>query len=178
MVFSVCSRIAAGPDIVSSVVKVFSERYGYSYLAPWRLDSPKSATGSGCILAGNRILTDAHVVADAKFIQIKRAGAGEKVQAEVEIIAHECDLAVLRVKDKKFFEGTRPLDIGPLVSQRDRVTVYGFPEGGEEMSMTEGIVSRVEINVTPTAKPACYAGRSMPRSTLETAAARWSRTGK
>ncbi len=141
-----CSRLSAGPDIVGSIVKVFSESYGYNYQAPWQLDSAGSATGSACIIAGRRILTNAHVVANAKFIQVKRAGAKDKVEAEVEIVAHECDLAVLRVKDASFFEGARPLDIGPLVDLRDRVTVYGFPEGGEELSTTEGIVSRVEVN--------------------------------
>jgi S1-C subfamily serine protease len=141
-----CSRLSAGPDIVGSIVKVFSESYGYNYQAPWQLDSAESATGSACIIAGNRILTNAHVVANAKFIQVKRAGAKDKVEAEVEIVAHECDLAVLKVKDRSFFEGARALDVGPLVDLRDRVTVYGFPEGGEELSTTEGIVSRVEVN--------------------------------
>jgi S1-C subfamily serine protease len=145
-VLPACSRLVAGPDIVSSVVKVFCERYGYNYQAPWQLDSAESATGSGSIIAGSRILTNAHVVANAKFIQVKRAGAKDKVEAEVEIVAHECDLAVLKVKNRSFFDGARPLDIGPLVDLRDRVTVYGFPEGGEELSTTEGIVSRIEVN--------------------------------
>lgn len=141
-----CSRLAAEADIVGSVVKVFTEANGYNYQAPWQLDNPDSATGSASIIPGRRILTNAHVVANAKFIQVKRAGAKDKVEAEVEIVAHECDLAVLRVKDAAFFEGTRPLDLGPLVDLRDRVTVFGFPEGGEELSTTEGIVSRVEVN--------------------------------
>ena len=146
VMLTACSRLTADSLIAGSVVKIYTESDAFSYAAPWRLDSPDSATGSGCIIAGRRILTNAHVVADAMFIQVKRAGAKDKFQAEVEIIAHECDLAVLRVKDEAFFAGARPLDVGSLVALRDRVTVYGFPMGGEEMSMTEGIVSRVEVH--------------------------------
>lgn len=145
LVLPSCTRLGAYPDVVGSVVKIYCEEYPYSYEAPWQLASPSSVTGSGVIIAGNRILTSAHVVSDAKFIQVKRAGGKEKFEAEVEIVAHECDLAVLRVKDAGFFQGARPLAIGPLVALRDRVTVYGFPEGGEELSTTEGIVSRVEV---------------------------------
>ena len=132
-------------DIVGSIVKVYSRCYPYSYESPWLLAAEESGTGSGCIISGNRILTSAHVVANAKFIQVKRAGGRDKAQAEVEVIGHQCDLAVLRVKDPLFFEGAVPLAPGPLVSVRDRVTVYGFPEGGEELGTTEGIVSRVEL---------------------------------
>jgi S1-C subfamily serine protease len=140
-----CGRLAAEQNILSSVIKVYAESYPFNYQSPWTLDSPLSVTGSGSIIDGGRILTSAHVVADAKFIQVKRAGGEEKYVAEVEIIAHECDLALLRVKDKTFFEGISPLAIGALVNLRDRVTVYGFPSGGEELSTTEGIVSRIEI---------------------------------
>jgi len=136
---------AAEYNVGGSVVKVYSQSYPYNPETPWLLSNAESATGSGCIISGNRILTNAHVVADAKFIQVKRAGGKEKVQAEVEAVAHQCDLAILRVKKADFFLGAEPLDVGPLVALRDRVTVYGFPMGGEEMSTTEGIVSRVEL---------------------------------
>jgi S1-C subfamily serine protease len=139
------AALTAESDVGGSVVKVYIQSYPYNPETPWLLSNAVSGTGSGCIISGNRILTNAHVVADAKFIQVKRAGGQEKVQAEVEVVAHQCDLAILRVKQADFFKGAEPLEIGPLVALRDRVTVYGFPRGGEEMSTTEGIVSRVEL---------------------------------
>ncbi len=146
LILALCSPLSADSDIVGSMVKVYSQCYPYSYETPWLLAAEESGTGSGCIISGNRILTAAHVVANAKFIQVKRAGGLDKVQAEVEVIGHQCDLAILRVKDESFFQGVKPLEPGPLIALRDRVTVYGFPEGGEELSTTEGIVSRVEIH--------------------------------
>ncbi|MDH7513503.1 MAG: serine protease [Clostridiales bacterium] len=145
-IFSGCSPANAKSHIDNSIVKIYSECYPYSYIAPWQLDGPESGTGSGCIIAGKRILTNAHVVSNAKFVQVKRAGAKDKFVAEVEFIAHDCDLAVLKVKEENFFKGATPLQIGSLVTIRDHVTVYGFPEGGEALSVTEGIVSRVEVH--------------------------------
>jgi hypothetical protein len=59
-------------------------------------------------------------------------------------VAHECDLALLQVDDPSFFAGVKPLRLGALPRMRDKVAVYGFPMGGEELSITEGVVSRVE----------------------------------
>jgi S1-C subfamily serine protease len=78
-------------------------------------------------------------------VQVSRAYDPEKYMAYIEIVGHECDLAILRVKDKAFFEGLKPLSLGTLPKLRDDVAVYGFPTGGDKISITEGVVSRIEI---------------------------------
>jgi S1-C subfamily serine protease len=60
-------------------------------------------------------------------------------------ICHDCDLAIITPEEPDFLDGITPLRIGSLPSLRDRVLVCGFPIGGEELSITEGVVSRVEI---------------------------------
>ena len=75
---------------------------------------------------------------------MRRAGEAKKYTAEVEVVAHECDLAILKVSDDSFFSGVEPINIGSLAEIRDKVAVYGFPEGGDKLSITEGVVSRVE----------------------------------
>jgi S1-C subfamily serine protease len=101
-------------------------------------------SGSGCVIDGKRILTNAHVVANQTFVQVRRAGEAKKYTAEVEMVAHECDLAILKVRDAPFFSNVKPIDIGTLPKIRDKVAVYGFPEGGDKLCITEGVVSRVE----------------------------------
>jgi len=135
----------AQEDITGSIVKIYTVYNKHSYFRPWQMEGQRSATGSGCIIDGHRILTNAHVVADATFIQVKRAGEAKKYTAEVDVVAHECDLAILKVKDESFFKGAVPLEIGDLAEVRDDVATFGFPEGGEELGITEGVVSRVEI---------------------------------
>jgi len=143
--FVIASSLFAQEDVTGSIVKIYTVYNKHSYFRPWQMLGQRSRTGSGCIIEGNKILTNAHVVADATFIQAKRAGKAKKYTVEVEIVAHECDLAVLRVKDISFFSGAELLVIGDLAEVRDDVTTYGFPEGGEELAITEGVVSRVEL---------------------------------
>jgi len=131
-------------DIKDAVVKIYSVTNKYDYYEPWQKRGQVSRNGSGCIISGKRILTNAHVVANQTFIQVRRAGEARKYTAEVKVVAHECDLAILIVNEDSFFSGVKPIDIGSLAEIRDKVAVYGFPEGGDKLSITEGVVSRVE----------------------------------
>jgi S1-C subfamily serine protease len=137
----------AQQDLKKAIVKIYTVYSEYNYDMPWQLSKQQRAVGSGCIISGNRILTNAHVVADQTFIQVKRAGEAQKYNAAVAMVAHECDLALLTVDDPSFFAGVKPLTLGALPRMRDKVAVYGFPIGGDELSITEGVVSRVEYTV-------------------------------
>ncbi|MCK5341447.1 MAG: trypsin-like peptidase domain-containing protein [Desulfobulbaceae bacterium] len=131
-------------SIKNAVVKIYAVYNTPSYHNPWQMLGQRTFHGSGCIIEGNRILTNAHVVSDQIFIQVRRAGIAKRYTAKLEVVAHECDLAILSVADKDFFSGATPVPIGSLPQIRDKVTVYGFPQGGDKLSITEGIVSRVE----------------------------------
>jgi len=140
----ICSAKNNDEAVKEAAVKIFTVYNEYDYYRPWQMRGKMSKTGSGCIIEGKRILTNAHVVADQTFIQVKRAGQAEKFIARVEYVGHECDLAVLRVADDRFFEHTTPIKVGTLPLIRDKVAVYGFPRGGTKIAITEGVVSRIE----------------------------------
>jgi len=131
-------------DVKEAVIKIYTVYNKHDYYEPWQMWGQQRRSGSGCIISEKRILTNAHVVADQTFIQVRRAGEVKRYAAEVGIVAHEYDLAILRVNDDSFFSDVEPLEIGDLAEVRDRVAVYGFPEGGDKLSITEGVVSRVE----------------------------------
>jgi len=131
--------------IQNAIVKITVTSKTSNYFEPWLMRPQRTASGSGCIIDGKRILTNAHIVADQVFIQVQRNGDPIKYTAEVEFAGHDCDLAVLKTADPAFFQGTQPLSIGGIPSLRSNVTVYGFPQGGEKMSVTAGVVSRIEI---------------------------------
>ncbi len=131
-------------NVKEAMVKIYSVYNEHSYYEPWQMKGQQGRSGSGCIIREKRILTNAHVVGDQTFIQVRRAGEAKKYTAEVEIVAHECDLAIIKVSDESFFSDVNPLEIGQLAEVRDKVAVYGFPIGGDELCITEGVVSRVE----------------------------------
>lgn len=132
-------------SIESSVVRVLVYSNPPDFFSPWQRIGTQASSGSGVIIEGNRILTNAHVVADAVGIEVKRAGSGEQFEAEVSFIGHDCDLALLTVSDRHFFDGAKPLSLGDLPGVNEHVQTYGFPVGGETLSVTSGVISRVEV---------------------------------
>ncbi len=136
---------SASDGLRRSVVKIFTTARSPNYYEPWRMGSDESMSGSGCILSGHRILTNAHVVSNQIFLQVLKDGDSQKYTAKVLAVAHDCDLALLKVEDPRFFKDTRPVTFGELPFLRDKVEVYGYPVGGEELSITEGVVSRIEV---------------------------------
>ncbi len=130
--------------ITKSVVKIFVVSKTPSYYLPWQYKPQRRGIGSGLVIEGKRILTNAHVINGAVFIEIKKANDPKKYIAYIDSVGHQCDLAVLKVKDESFFDSTKPLELGGLPELRDSVSVLGFPKGGSEVSITQGIVSRIE----------------------------------
>ncbi|MCK4379027.1 MAG: trypsin-like peptidase domain-containing protein, partial [Deltaproteobacteria bacterium] len=78
-------------------------------------------------------------------IEVQRHGDPSRFTASVIAISHDADLALLQVEEDTFFNNTTPLKLGSLPDLLDEVFVYGFPEGGEGLSVTKGIISRIEI---------------------------------
>ncbi|MGV6810223.1 MAG: S1C family serine protease [bacterium] len=135
--------LSVNDNIKNSIVKIYTVSNIPKYRTPWNSNT-SSATGSGSIIQGNRILTNAHVVANSTFIQVKRFGETKRYEAKVVNVSHAADLALLEVNDPNFFEGAVPLSFGELPQIQQEVLVYGFPTGGGGMSVTKGVVSRIE----------------------------------
>lgn len=136
--------VARDQDVREAIVKIYSVHNRPNYYNPWTSYGPRRSTGSGCIVTGNRILTNAHVVEDQTFLQVRRNGDSRRVQARLVAVSHEADLALLEVEDETFFEGVEPLTYGGLPNTQEEVLVYGFPLGGDTLSITKGVLSRVE----------------------------------
>jgi S1-C subfamily serine protease len=134
------------PGVENSVVKIFSEMRYPDPFRPWAKQEPREASGSGVVIPGHRILTNAHVVLYASQIEVQGYQSGDRVPAEVEYIAPGIDLAVLKLDDDTFFDSRPPLPFADhLPSIKDSVMVYGYPTGGTGLSITKGIVSRIEF---------------------------------
>ncbi len=134
------------PNIENSVVKVFSTVRHPDPFKPWTKQAPSEISGSGVVIEGKRILTNAHVVLYASQVQVQASAAGDKVSATVVAVAPGIDLAVLQLDDAAFFDTHPPLArASKLPHIKDAVLAYGFPTGGSSLSITKGIVSRIEF---------------------------------
>jgi len=131
-------------EISQSVVKIYTTSVKESYYKPWQKVFNTSSSGTGVVIDNHMILTAAHVVSDATFIQVKKSNDAKKYIGKVKWIAHEADLALLEIEDETFFDNVTAQSFGGLPSRQDGVVVYGYPMGGDELSTTQGIVSRIE----------------------------------
>ena len=130
-----------------SVVMIMSVNQDYDYTTPWKKTPMSRGVGSGFIIEGNRILTNAHNVANHRYIEVKKQNLAQRFPAQVSFVGHDCDLAIITVLDPTFFKGTVPLDFGPIPQINSTVQTCGFPMGGRQVSITKGVVSRLETSV-------------------------------
>jgi S1-C subfamily serine protease len=134
------------PSLENSVVKIFSTMRFPDPFKPWTKQAPSEATASGVVIEGRRILTNAHAVLYASQVQVQANAAGDKVSATVLAIAPGIDLAVLQLDDPSFFDSHPPVARASKLPQiKEPVLAYGFPTGGSSLSITKGIVSRIEF---------------------------------
>lgn len=128
-----------------SVFKVRVSTQEPDFRQPWSYRPVSRSHGSGFYIGHQRILTNAHVLANSRYISVQRDGDPETIPAFVEFIAHDSDLALLRVKDLRYFKGIKPLTFNEsLPVLHSPVATVGFPMGGEQISVTKGIISRIE----------------------------------
>lgn len=163
----------------SSVVRIEIAVVRPNYLRPWEMSSPARTGGSGFVVDGHRILTNYHVVEDAVDIRLSKTGHFKRWLARVNAVGPDVDLATLEVVEDadSFFSDLVPVtwsdELAPL---RSRVTVRGYPIGGSGLSVTEGVVSRIEsknyrLGSTSSMLPGkLMVIQSTRRSTLATAA--------
>ena len=141
------SRSSALPaDCLDSTIKLFVTHTEPNYSMPWQMRRQTSSTSTGFIIGGNRILTNAHCVDNFAVVKVKKRDSAAKFVAEVIAIGRECDLALLTVEDKEFWKGVKPIVLAErLPTLQDVVTVVGFPVGGDNLAITQGVVSRIDM---------------------------------
>jgi S1-C subfamily serine protease len=109
-------KTAAVEEAERSIVKITGE-------AP---SCGRGQEGSGVVVAFERVVTNAHVVAGVKRPKVQVAGTGRRYSAKIVAFDHRRDLAVLAVPDLP----SRPLPLGGEMERGDDAVVAGFPHDG------------------------------------------------
>src|SRR5437660_5304542 len=135
-----------GP-VQKSLVRITATAVEPDYRAPWNAGGLQRGVGAGFVISDNRILTNAHVVANSRYLTVERDGDPNKYPATVQFIANDCDLALITVSAPDFFKNMIPLKFGGIPALESTVSAYGYPIGGERMSVTTGIVSRIDFQL-------------------------------
>ncbi|CAI0447774.1 unnamed protein product [Linum tenue] len=130
---------------LDAVVKVYCTHTAPDYSLPWQKQRQFTSTGSAFMIGNGRLLTNAHCVEYQTQVKVKRRGDDTKYVAKVLARGVDCDIALLAVESEQFWEGAEPLQLGDLPHLQEAVTVVGYPLGGDTISVTKGVVSRIEV---------------------------------
>jgi S1-C subfamily serine protease len=123
------------------VVKVFTTYQNVDFYEPWKPGSTDTLEGCGSILPGGEILTNAHLVNKANYIEVQKFGETKKYVAKVDKEAYDMDLALLKVDDKDFAAGIVPVDFDDVPQEGDKVSL----QGGDELSVKDDTVSGLDM---------------------------------
>ncbi|XP_039020301.1 protease Do-like 2, chloroplastic isoform X2 [Hibiscus syriacus] len=130
---------------LNAVVKVYCTHTAPDYSLPWQKQRQYTSTGSAFMIGDGKLLTNAHCVEHGTQVKVKRRGDDTKYVAKVLARGVDCDIALLSVESEEFWKGAEPLRLGHLPRLQDAVTVVGYPLGGDTISVTKGVVSRIEV---------------------------------
>ena len=134
----------AAEEIQQSVVKIFASQSPPNVFMPWKITTPTEVTGSGVIIEGGRILTNAHVVNWAQQIYVQPYESSDKLDATIEFLSPDCDLATLKLDDPAGIAGCKAVPLADkLPALKAKINVLGYPSGGDTLSVTARYSSEV-----------------------------------
>jgi S1-C subfamily serine protease len=132
-------------SLTQGVVRIYCTHAPPNFGMPWQRLRQEFSTSTGFVIEGNKIITNAHAVEYGSLVQVRCGNSEKKFVASVAAIGHECDLAVLSLDDAAFWAMVKPLQFGAIPDLLDDVSVVGYPIGGDSLSLTSGVVSRIEM---------------------------------
>lgn len=127
-----------------SVVRLVNYTQRGDWASPWDASKVVQISGSGFVIEGGLVMTNAHVVSDSRLLVMQVEGDPNPHEAEILHIAHDCDLALVRPLDAETLATVVPLTFGELPRLGSTVDTLGYPTGGIRVSSTRGVVSRIE----------------------------------
>ncbi|HEV8703303.1 MAG TPA: trypsin-like peptidase domain-containing protein [Candidatus Polarisedimenticolia bacterium] len=133
--------------IERSVVRLINYSQRGDWFSPWEVTQVSELSGSGFVVAGGAIMTNAHVVSDSRLLLVFLDHDPTPYPATVAHIAHDCDLALVRPREAGLLKSVPVLPIGGLPFPGSMVETFGYPTGGTQKSVTRGIVSRIDDQV-------------------------------
>jgi len=138
----------------NAVVQIFSQVGRFNWIEPYNVVVQYEERGSGFFINDQGyIITNAHVVDEAKYVWIQIPALGRQpIEAEIVGVCPERDLALLRLKDAELQRVRAQLGAIPSLilgdsdaaRRTDGVLSLGYPLGLYRLKSSTGVVSGFE----------------------------------
>ena len=120
------TQVKAPDRAVLASASVVKARAGIVKITGEALSCGRGQEGSGAVIAPQRVVTNAHVVAGVTNPRVQVGGVGRRYPARVVSFDPRRDLAILYVPALL----NAPLDLGADLGRNDSAVVAGFPNDG------------------------------------------------
>lgn len=138
----------AAPDPQRSVVRINSTQQSWNPWQPWEKNRPTKRRALAAVVAAERVLTTAELVADATYLELESIDGTRFARAKVEAIDYEANLALLTAEDATegaaILNGTQPVRIADPSSVGTTLQVLQIEENGVPL-LTDGVLQSVEL---------------------------------
>ncbi len=140
-------------EVRDSIIKIYTSFNQYDHQNPWTNLGPRQKGGSGSIIQlpdsdQRAVLTNSHVISAHTYIEGRKNGQTDRYKLKPLWVSHELDLALLvpfhEHEKEAFFSGTAPIPLGKLPPLQTDLMLLGYPIGGDTISATKGVLSRLE----------------------------------
>ena len=137
-----------GPDPLASTMRVNSTLQPFDARLPWRKANIGSRSGLGILIAEQKVLVTASLVADATHIELEQPESARKVSARVLAVDYEAELAILTTAADEdadiFFAGTEPIELDDPAATGDSLHVWQIEANGRPV-VTPVQLLRIEV---------------------------------
>jgi S1-C subfamily serine protease len=138
----------ATPDIKNSVVRINSTQQSWSAGQPWEKNPPSQRRALAAIIAPQRVIITAELVADATYLEFESPDGTRFAQAKVIAVDYEANLALLgpasEAEGKILFEGTIPLQVATPPKIGQALEILQIEDSGLPL-LTPGTLQSVDV---------------------------------
>ncbi len=130
----------------NSIIRVNVTAQGYNLYQPWEKGPVGTRRGLGVIMADQKVLVTAQLVADSTYIELEIPHTGEKATAHVSVVDYEANLALIELENEsEFLKGFPAVTMDNSVRVGDEVDAWQVKDTGEPSSTP---CSVVEVGVS------------------------------
>ncbi|MFZ5954575.1 MAG: S1C family serine protease [Candidatus Dependentiae bacterium] len=145
-----------------TVVQVFAQNAEIDILQPYKTPNQFSSSGSAFFIDEQHLVTNAHVIHQAKAVWIQIPSLGKRIiDAEIVGMSPDRDLALLRLSEQNIQTIKQVLGKVPYlalgdsdkVRRSDEVLALGYPLGQQALKSTTGVISGREQHMLQSSAP-------------------------